>query len=576
MREATDLGISASVRRELAGRRIDLSKIKFPVMAGVVTLQGELCFVGIDKTSDETAVELKFIESGIKMLSGVKGLVFELTNWSKNEAGLWECLVEGHSASPIATASGAAAAMTSEGIVCSDCDYVIRFCPCCGKPLAGAHNRSANKATRRTPPPVRPVLKKKKPFVAPTPSVTDTPTHPGLADEIAIPEIKPAPAIPVANPSVVSPVMPQKPVIPAQAVPPEPVAPIEPPVSIPQPPAAEIIPDAIIKPEIIPIIQEPEAPMADANEFSDLSLDPPVNINNQLPPENLACVEENKVDSDIFSDLLSAKDPEPEPISAQTENPASTAGNESGFSLDNLVGAAQDEPSPLPADDGIAAPENIPVAFDPFVDLSPEPGLEPLQTPDADTYADDNENLLPPMKPAQQTQAPLDLTDMDIDETPLPPMKPASTPTPIATPTPPPDANPLDAFSFEDDDTPLPPMKPKAPEPKEKKDPFAALFSEAESNLGLSQEKPAPGKDPFSSLDLDLDVLEIFPQNDGPSAPMPAAPKPAPPSAPPVDDNPFNLDNVIDLDTPVEKDGKSDGKKDPFDLDDFDISKFKL
>ncbi len=38
--------IGAGIRREYSGRRVDLSKIKFPVMAGVVTLEGELSFVG--------------------------------------------------------------------------------------------------------------------------------------------------------------------------------------------------------------------------------------------------------------------------------------------------------------------------------------------------------------------------------------------------------------------------------------------------------------------------------------------------------------------------------------------------
>jgi hypothetical protein len=86
LREATDLGISAGVRRELAGRRIDLSKIKFPVKAGVVTLQGELCFVGIDKTTDETAIELKFIESSLKMLAGVKELFLNSPTGQRTKA----------------------------------------------------------------------------------------------------------------------------------------------------------------------------------------------------------------------------------------------------------------------------------------------------------------------------------------------------------------------------------------------------------------------------------------------------------------------------------------------------------
>jgi len=138
---------------------------------------------------------------------------------------------------------------------------------------------------------------------------------------------------------------------------------------------------------------------------------------------------------------------------------------------------------------------------------------------------------------------------------------------------------------FEDDDTPLPPMKPKTPAGKESKDPFAALFSEADLGLGTGAPGGEGGKDPFASLDLDLDVLEVFPSDDQPATPAPAA-KPAAGGkkpaagkpAPPVDDNPFNIDNIIDLDSPVEEKPKSGKKpaKDPFDLDDFDIGKFKL
>ena len=75
MREVTDLAVSAGIRRELAGRRIDLTKIKFPVVAGAVTIQGELAFVGLTKTPDETAIELKFMESSLKSIAGFYKLI---------------------------------------------------------------------------------------------------------------------------------------------------------------------------------------------------------------------------------------------------------------------------------------------------------------------------------------------------------------------------------------------------------------------------------------------------------------------------------------------------------------------
>ncbi|MDD3147146.1 MAG: hypothetical protein PHD82_07590, partial [Candidatus Riflebacteria bacterium] len=110
---------------------------------------------------------------------------------------------------------------------------------------------------------------------------------------------------------------------------------------------------------------------------------------------------------------------------------------------------------------------------------------------------------------------------------------------------------------------------------------FASLFSDTDLNLGLPADGSGQGKNPFGNLDLELDVLEVFPGNDEPAPPLPTAPgkkPPAPAKPAPADDNPFNLDNIIDLDSPVEEKSpsKKKGTKDPFDLDDFDISKFKL
>ena len=87
---ANDLKISSAIRRELSSRRVDLSKLKFPVKAGEISLQGELEFVGLNKTKDETAIELKFIESSISSIEGVLKINFELTNWKKNDSGIWE------------------------------------------------------------------------------------------------------------------------------------------------------------------------------------------------------------------------------------------------------------------------------------------------------------------------------------------------------------------------------------------------------------------------------------------------------------------------------------------------------
>jgi hypothetical protein len=135
-----------------------------------------------------------------------------------------------------------------------------------------------------------------------------------------------------------------------------------------------------------------------------------------------------------------------------------------------------------------------------------------------------------------------------------------------------------DDFSLDDDDTPLPPLKPKEPEaPAASKDPFAALFSDGALDADEPQGQQSKSKDPFASLDLDLDVLEVFPSGDSGNNAAPPAEQPSQPAPDkPADNNPFNFDNVIDLDSPIDDNKKGKDEKDPFNLDDFDISKFKV
>lgn len=173
MKEANDLKISAAIRRELSSRRIDLSKIKFPVKAGEVSIEGELIFVGLDKSNEETAIELKFIESSLKNILGVSKVNFELTNWKKNDSGIWEP-VGGSSNSTLKHIEG-------EGLVCPECDFVIRFCPCCGKPLVpgakpGMHKGGIAKPATRKPnlPPIKPIVKKPRPILSPIGSSTSS------------------------------------------------------------------------------------------------------------------------------------------------------------------------------------------------------------------------------------------------------------------------------------------------------------------------------------------------------------------------------------------------------------------
>ena len=252
MREVSDLAVSAGVRRELAGRRIDLSKIKFPVAAGVVTLQGELAFVGLEKTNEEVAIELKFLEASLKGLMGVKSVAFELTNWKKNETGIWE--------SEAAKSSNGKAKIEGEGIVCPECDFVIRFCPCCGKPLGDAKCGTANAINsalkaKRPPLPIKPIIKKKRPLPVVGQPATVTP---------AIQTQAPKPALmPNAFKSVVtdatdktSTVAVQKPI--SETKPNVAPAITSKPVTEP-----EKKPSDVVKPVVKPVVAPPKAVVAD-------------------------------------------------------------------------------------------------------------------------------------------------------------------------------------------------------------------------------------------------------------------------------------------------------------------------
>lgn len=659
MREATDLGVSAGVRRELSGRRIDLTKLKFPVKNGVITIEGELSFVGIEKSSDETAIELKFLESSLKAINGAKEINFALTNWTKNEAGVWESIGARPASASTPSASG-------EGLYCPDCDFVIRFCPCCGKPLAGAGKNAPSK-TRRPVPPIKPLIKKKRPvapFIAPArpvetdqneaPVIPVAPVKPAVAPaQPVVAPIKPAPAatptvspepaklepaapVKPAMPTISKPVMPAQPVPPAPeipaampvapAVPVKPVTPAAPPTVpedinkaidswnldpvpldadaedneaspfpelfnpeaekpapapiAPQPaptitpvrPAAPAMPATPAKPAAPLPPTEPVAPVMPATPVAPVAPVAPVS---PVSPSDSSMPDLSDFDANAFD--LSQASPTAD---SSTNNSSADVPNLDQLDISAFVTPEIKEPE---------APKAAP-AFDLGVDLGQDQGETltttpasiddrcDFSTPNAPAPLDspfdlDDETPLPPMKPDAVAASPFDLDD----DTPLPPMKPAApadpfdlddTPLPPMKPAAPPAADPFDL----DDETPLPPMKPAGQAKPASKDPFAALFTDAGSDL--SSPDGAKGKDPFAALDLDLDVLEVFPSNNSEPAPPPPAKPGAPAAAKPVDDNPFNLDNVIDLDSPVEDNKK--GQKDPFDLDDFDISKFKI
>lgn len=89
-----DWDINVSVRQELVKRFVDLRRIHFSTVSGIVYLKGSLIFTKI-KGEEEKVVatieerlnaekkRLSSLEKGIKKIKGVKGIIFSLEGWTK-------------------------------------------------------------------------------------------------------------------------------------------------------------------------------------------------------------------------------------------------------------------------------------------------------------------------------------------------------------------------------------------------------------------------------------------------------------------------------------------------------------
>ena len=528
MREANDLKISAAIRRELSSRRVDLTKLKFPIKAGEVALQGELEFVGVEKSSDEIAVELKFIETSIKAIEGVSKLTFELTNWKQNESGIWES-AHGHGNSSFK-------ALTGEGLVCPECDFVIRFCPCCGKPLVpgakpGMHKTVPGRATRKTLPPIKPIARKPRPTLVPSIGSATSPIS--KPTNSVKPENTQATPAPTANKPAESAITETK--KPAEVIvkgnnntATKPLKPLK--------PSGDSKPFVAEKPATVP---KAEAPA----------------INNVSTPVAEVPTAPEMVAPVIASSETNADVPMPDFLKspAATQNVQPTA-PEMNFGGEFGLG--------MPQQPGLDS--NPGMGFDMNIGEAPAPAVQP---PMADLGMGFDMNIGQAPAPAAQSPMP-DLGigfDMNIGEA-----------APQQAPTPEPPAQKHSIGGYVDEDTPLPPMKPATPATpatkkpaKKQKDIFASLFNDnVDDGSG-------------NNLDLNLDVLEIFPNGDqsNNTTAAPASGKAAKqPAKAAEDSNPFNLDNVLDLDSMMNT-APAPGEKDStgtFNLDDFDINQFKF
>ena len=144
-----------------------------------------------------------------------------------------------------------------------------------------------------------------------------------------------------------------------------------------------------------------------------------------------------------------------------------------------------------------------------------------------------------------------------------------------------------------DDESLLPPMKPgaiaKPPAPSGFEaggsDPFASLFSDNKTTKPSSASSkpvtaPSGNKESLGDLsDLDLGLLDLFPQGNKGSPARP--PSPPPPSADGGDV--VNFSELLKIEKkpsagkqPTDLKKTPPGGKDPFSLEDFDISKFEI
>jgi len=643
VREVTDLEISAGIRRELSGRRVDLVKLKFVVSGGVVTFTGDLAFIGLTKTTDEIAVEIKFIESTLRMLRGVKELIFTLDNWARSDSGKWD------------PKFGTAGSAGGDGFHCPDCHAVFKFCPCCGKPLAAGTpaTSSAHRPSFGAPSLLKPLPRKLEPLrtpqLKPLPTPPQTPVEPlrpaaplspnaqgDEKKETAKPPVPPVqlkpfgPSATPATPRPISPLSAPGGTKPGQAKP----------VSLP----GGILPKLTAS-KAPPAPFKPLAPSSDASAPEARPLKPAVPLTSHSGKSEPAADGET---APAFADLLSnLKADKPAPAESEPLFPIKPPEPPQPMPEEPRISEMPDVKTESASLAPVAAslkaqPAKPPAENDDFFDISKLPPIKPRQ-PGAATRPgipkpsgapklstahpaeSIDDTLLPPVKPKQEPHPEIPTTNKPamtgsleesegFDDSLLPPMKPKlpeSAPAralkkPFAAPVlvpPADDDTPLPPMKHttapEDDDTPLPPMKqvtggPVAKPDKPQKDggdPFASLFSEIEAGKPAGKgsggaHKPAGDqKDGLDDLaTLDLDMMDIF-QKPGAKPATPS--KSAAPKIPQPDETP-NLGGFLDLDAPIEPPAKgkpgakpSDkpgdkGKKDPFAMDDFDISKFKI
>ncbi|MBF0410232.1 MAG: hypothetical protein HQM10_23000 [Candidatus Riflebacteria bacterium] len=621
---SSDLEIGAGVRRELSGRRVDLSRLKCRVEHGVIALSGELSFIGFKKTSDEIAIEIKLLENRLKMINGVASVTMTFDNWELGVAGKWE---------PKATISpyGETDNLPIDGMHCPTCNVTFKFCPCCGKPLVKGEPAPAYSSVK---PALKVVPVTRGPIISGASKTEPARAIPVLTGKIPIQPPKvfvpPVPIRPVQPPVTKPATEPAKPVVPQAKFPEKPLQPVKP---LPEAPRKFGVP-LPEKPQVLTKVSKP-SPL---NETTDSE-----NLNERIASSDELSQFELPVKKEVpnFSDLTEKPEKSEVPegpevsevpeVSETFEKPEIKKAPGLRQSPDLLDFSDLEEPSvpqkpsrigePLDLSDlsvlSVSEPAAKTVqrqAAKPLTDEKPEISDKPVQI-EPENDIEDIEALLPPKKPVEKKQ-PSRLAPVEFDDSLFPPLKPDLS-QPVAPPKPAfdeepdlpplkpgvqPVKTPLQASASakvslksapvkqveppqDDDDVPLPPLKQgvtqkpqpqKAPPQKaapgsdKQPDLFAPLFSSPNaSEKTQTAAQPAPKQAPKpqqskESVDelatLDLGMLDLFQIPSNSSPPKPPAANKAAKPAA----KPAKKDDLLNLEELLkfgdEPAGKADGQ----------------
>lgn len=99
---AQDLEINCQVRGIVSRYWLDPNRLSFQTRRGNVHVSGEVRVTGAEQGNEEIAGILRSLEDDVRRLPSVYEVEFELTNWRRDESGVWICAEQRAEAKPSA------------------------------------------------------------------------------------------------------------------------------------------------------------------------------------------------------------------------------------------------------------------------------------------------------------------------------------------------------------------------------------------------------------------------------------------------------------------------------------------